>query len=187
LYNQVVLARAEPALGNPAILRFATMVAAPVQVVAGGCAIRRLEIAPVNLPSGPAKSALEATGAEPIDGPPGSYIAYVDDKSYPEGGVYWTRDIQASHVELVPNGGRELHLVLHVGPDGGPVAIEIGEQPLQIDMKPNETRDISAPLPSGRSSVGLTVRASRPFRPSQADPSSDDGRMLGCQVRPRIR
>jgi hypothetical protein len=162
-------------------------VAAPVQLLTRGCVAQRLELTPVELQAGAAKSGLEATGIEPLDGPPGSYIAYVDEHSYPEGGVYWTRDIESSRVVLVPNGGQEVRLVLHVGPNGGPVAVEIGEQRLQVDMKPNETRVVSVPLPAGHSTVSLTVSASRPFRPAEADPSSDDRRLLGCQVRPLVR
>jgi hypothetical protein len=184
--HEVVLARTD-ALAHPIVLPFTMAVAAPVRIVADGGIIARWEIVPIRLLAGNARSTIEARAIDPADGPPGSYIAYVDDRSYPEGGVYWTRGTDTSRTLLVPGGGREALLVLHVGPNAGRVALRVGTRQQDIDMAAEETRQIAFPLPEPIGPVEIAVRAARAFRPSAADPSSDDQRSLGCQVRPLIR
>jgi hypothetical protein len=77
-----------------------------------------------------------------------------------------------------------MRLVLHVGPTGGPVFVEADGQPMTVNLRPDETREVPMPIRPGARTVLLAVRASRAFRPSAVDPASDDRRSLGCQVRP---
>jgi hypothetical protein len=55
-------------------------------------------------------------------------MAYLDDHTYPEGGVFWTRDTGKGTVVVATAGASKLGLILHVGPSGGPVAVVAGGQ-----------------------------------------------------------
>jgi hypothetical protein len=122
--------------------------------------------------------ALEAVGDRP-----GAYIIYADDKTYPEGGVFWTRSTEAGTVFIAPDGASTLVLTLHVGPAGGRVQITVADQDHSLDLTHDETRTIEIPLPPARQLVPVTVRASAHFRPRDREPASTDSRWLGCQVR----
>ncbi len=85
---------------------------------------------------------------------------------------------------VVTAGATALRLVLHVGPTGGRVALKVGGRALDVDLQPNETRELSFPLAPGTKRVPVSAKAARSFRPADVDPGSDDRRLLGCQVRP---
>ncbi len=50
---------------------------------------KRIELAPVALAAGDARSGIHVAAVEPIDGRPNAYMAYEDGHAYPEGGVFW--------------------------------------------------------------------------------------------------
>jgi hypothetical protein len=189
LSRDVILARATTPLANPATLRFRMLVPASVRVdLAGGAqaAAQRVEVAPLRLSAGTERSGLTISAIERVEGRPASYMAYADADTYPEGGVFWTRGTETAHLVLVPDGARVLHLILHVGPNGGPVTAEVGTVHIEANMAPGETRDVQMVLPPGAATVPLSIRAAGAFRPSDSEAGSDDRRWLGCQVRPRL-
>ena len=85
-------------------------------------------------------------------------------------------------VVVVAAGASKLGLVLHVGPAGGPVAVVAGGQRIGVDLAPNETRELTVPLPLGAKRIVVSVKAARAFRPAEVDPKSDDQRQLGCHA-----
>jgi hypothetical protein len=191
LSDQVLLARVQGPLTNPVVMPFDLKIHTPafVGVTDGPAAraARRVEISPVALPPRSARANLSGHVVEPVDGFPGAYLAYVDDRTYPEHGVFWTRGTRQGSVAIVTNGATTLRLILHVGPTGGPVSIEADGRPITVELSPNETREVTVPMHPAADKILLSVRASRAFRPSAVDPNSDDNRSLGCQVRPVVR
>jgi hypothetical protein len=171
-------------------VRFTLRTPAPVSIgltdPAAAGAVQRVEVRPMRLAAGQGHSNETVRVVEAIEGIPLSYVAYTDENAYPEGGVFWTRGTAVSRVLIVPAGGAELHLVLHIGPNSGRVSMDVDDRHLDVDLTANETRDVAVPLTPGVSRVALTVRAERAFRPAEVESGSDDHRSLGCQVRPRV-
>ena len=59
-------------------------------------------------------------------------MAYADDHTYPEGGVFWTRDTEQGTVLIATGTAVAVRLILHVGPSGGPVIVETGNQRMEV-------------------------------------------------------
>jgi hypothetical protein len=188
LSDEVVLARTPLAGTNPAILKFDLPVRTPAFVGVGDTAaarlVNRVVIGPLALVPRSSRDTEASHVVERVGGSIPGYMAYADDHSYPENGVFWTRDTEKGRVLVVTGGATTLGLVLHVGPTGGKVALDVGGNASDVEMQPNETRELRFPLVPGTKRVSVSVRAARSFRPSDADPHSDDRRLLGCQVRP---
>jgi hypothetical protein len=189
LADQIVLARA-PLDANPASIRFDLPIRTPafvgVDTLDTAGSVGRIDIAPVALLPRSQRQEVTSHVVEPIGGTPSSFMAYSDENTYPEGGVFWTRDTQEGTVVIATRGAGTVRLILHVGPPGGPVVVAAGAKRIDIDLKPNETREIDVAVPSGSERMRLSVRAARSFRPSAVDPKSNDDRLLGCQVRPLL-
>ena len=186
-----VLARRAAPLGNPATLGFVVPVAVPrlwVQLTDPSAAaqVNRLEIAPVAIVAASARVAVHVRAVEAVSGRPNAYMAYVDDGTYAEGGVFWTRGTGEGEVLIAPAGASRVRLTLHVGPSGGPVRLTIDGDAREVAMAPNETRVVPVDVPTGASVMRLRVRASGSFVPADADPRSGDRRSLGCQVRVEV-
>jgi hypothetical protein len=124
---------------------------------------------------------------EPIANHPLAYIAYADANTFPEGGIFWTRDTHEGDVFVAPAGATMLVLTLYPGPVGGRVSLRVGGQHLEVNLSRDETRQIEVPVPDGMRLVPLSVQASGTFRPADVDPRSDDVRWLGCQVRVELK
>jgi hypothetical protein len=190
LTDKVLIARADAPLTNPVALSFDLPIRTPAFVgvsdEATARAVRQIDIAPdVIVP----KSLRDSHGShvvEPVGGAVPGFMAYSDGSTYPENGVFWTRDTEKGTVVIATAGASTLRLVLHVGPTGGPVALDISGRTLNLDLKPDETRELTFPIPSGTKRLTVSVKAGQSFRPSDVDPRSDDQRRLGCQVRPLL-
>jgi hypothetical protein len=175
---------------NSATMRFGLPIPMPVSVgvtdAVAARAVRRVELAPLAIVPRSRREDTTSHSVEPIGGAPSSFMAYVDDRTYPEGGVFWTRDREEGAVIIATPGARAVRLILHVGPPGGPVIVDALGRRLELDLQPDETREIEIPLPPGTARARVSVRATKSFRPSAVDPTSDDHRWLGCQVRPLL-
>ena len=114
-------------------------------------------------------------------------VAYLDDRSYPEGEVFWTRGTERARVLIAAAGHGALTVIAHVGPGGGTVNVRVGEQEVTMPMAANETRQQDFEVPSDAAWVPIAVEASSAFRPSDVDPTSRDQRLLGAQVRVVLR
>ena len=127
--------------------------------------------------------ALDVRAVEAIPGRWHGLVVYVNDETYPENGVFWTRARNRGDIVVLPGGASEIVLTLHVGPIRGRVLATAGNRTLDTDMGPNETRTVSVAVPPGREAVPISVQAPDYFRPAQVEAASTDMRALGCQVR----
>jgi hypothetical protein len=186
-----VLARVSGPLVNPATVAFDLPVQAGFWVKlsepSAARAVQRVEIAPLAIVPKSRRVDVQPRAIEAISGHPGAYIVYVDDETYPEGGVYWTRAANRGEVLVATAGASQIVLTLHVGPVGGMVGLTVAGRDLETPMGPNETRQISVDVPAGAGLVPISTQAPAWFRPASVDPKSTDTRALGCQVRIELR
>jgi len=189
LSDDVVLARATAPTANPVTLTFDLPVRTPAFVgvtdVATARAVSQVEIVPTELLPRSKRDREASRVVEPVGGEVRGFMAYTDDRTYPENGVFWTRATDEGGVTVVTGGASTLRLVLHVGPTGGRVTVTVAGHATDVDFGPDETRELSFPV-SGSRRVSVGVKAARAFRPADVDPRSDDRRLLGCQVRPLL-
>jgi hypothetical protein len=183
---RAVFGRLAGALGNPAVVPFDLPVAVGRVTVSVAdqrlaASAVRVEIAPKAIV--PRHAREQARAIESIPGGPGRYIVYTDDRAYPEGGVFWTRGTEASTIAVAPAGARRLRLVLHLGPLGGEVRISVAGMEETTHVAAGSVSVFETDLPQGRQLVPVTIQSPTTFRPFEVDPSSNDRRRLGCQVR----
>jgi hypothetical protein len=190
LQDQLVLARTRPPLSNPAVMSLELPFSAAVRVglssEEAARAVRRIDIVPRYIVPRSERT-MDIHAMEPIANHPGAFIVYVDANTYPEGGIFWTRDTRQGRVFVAPAGASSLLLTLHLGPVAGAVRLDAGEQHLEVTLGRDETRQIEVPLAGGVTFVPVSVQAPGEFRPAEVDPRSDDARWLGCQVRIELR
>lgn len=187
-----MLRRVEGPLPNPAVVRFDMPVAVPslwVQLTELKTAQHavKVEIQPDDLVPAGERLDRDVRAVEMIPERPHAYMAYTNDWSYPEGGVFWTRGTGNASIVVAPDGARELVLTLHVGPNAGTVHLEAGKLAEDVNMAAGETRDVTIPIAPGARSVEIHAAAAHDFRPADVDPSSADTRRLGCQIRVKAR
>jgi hypothetical protein len=191
LRNQLVLARTRGPLTNPAVMSLDLPVPAALWVGLSteevARAVRRVEIVPQFIVPRSERPIIDVHAMEPIASHPGAYIVYADANTYPEGGIFWTRDTHEGDVFVAPAGAATLLLTLYQGPVAGPVSLHVGGQRLDVNLSRDETRQIEVPAPGGMTLVPVRVQAPGTFRPADVDPKSDDMRWLGCQVRIDLR
>jgi hypothetical protein len=191
LQNRLVLARTRSPLTNPATMSLDLPVPAGIWVglttEEAARAVRRVEIVPQYLVPRSERPAVDIHAVEPIANHPGAYIVYADANTFPEGGIFWTRDTHQGDVFVAPAGATTLVLTLDPGPIGRRVSLQVGGQHLEVDLGGDEARRVEVPVPAGMPLVPVSVQASGTFRPADVDPRSDDVRWLGCQVRIELR
>jgi hypothetical protein len=191
LENRLILARTGVPLANPALMSLDLLVPGGIWVglssEEAARAVSRVDIVPQYLVPRSERPAEHIHAIEPIANHPLAYIAYADANTFPEGGIFWTRDTHEGDVFVAPAGATMLVLTLYPGPVGGRVSLRVGGQHLEVNLSRDETRQIEVPVPDGMRLVPLSVQASGTFRPADVDPRSDDVRWLGCQVRIELR
>jgi hypothetical protein len=189
LSDAVVLARSTASTSSPVTvtvdLPVRTTVFVGVSDAAAARAVSQVEIVPSEVLPRSARALDGRNVVESIGGDIRGFIAYPNDRTYPENGVFWTRATEEGSVMVVTGGASTLRLVLHVGPTGGRVTVTVAGQITDVDFRPDETRELSFGV-SGQKLVPVAVKAARAFRPVDVDPRSDDRRLLGCQVRPLL-
>jgi hypothetical protein len=172
-------------------IAFDLPVDAPVRVAVSdpttAAAAEAVEIVAESIVPRRARPARQALTIEAIAERPGAFIAYTDEETYPEGGVFWTHGTHAGTVLVDPAGASTLVLQLHVGPNGGVVRLTVDGQDRSVTMSPNQTQQLEIPLAPRARLVPVAVAASGQFRPSDHDAGSADRRWLGCQVRIGLR
>jgi hypothetical protein len=120
---------------------------------------------------------------ESIPGHPGAFIAYTNEHSYPEGGVFWTRGTGKASVLVAVGGARRMSLTLFSGAAATDCTVTVSGGPQTVATTPGQTSTVSFVIPADQRLVPLTVQAAAFFRPSEVDATSTDSRGLGCQVR----
>jgi hypothetical protein len=192
MHNGQVFRRVPGPLPNPTVVSFSmpielSSLAVQLTDVASAQQAVRVEFQPTALVPASQRVQLDVHAIEPVPEVPGAYMEYVDDWTFPEGGVFWTNGTHEGQVVVVPAGGATMLLTLHVGPNRGAVHIKVGEKAQDVQLEAEETRTLSIPLPPGATYVPVSVQAAADFRPSDVSPSSSDLRYLGCQVRVAVR
>jgi hypothetical protein len=74
-------------------------------------------------------------------------------------------------------------LLIRNGAVANRVSLTAGSWAVTLALAPGEERPIDLPLDAGRARLRVTSEAG--FRPSEVDPESDDGRLLGVWVQAR--
>jgi hypothetical protein len=192
LGNSQMLRRVEGPLPNPTSVSFEMPVAVPslwVQLTEVSTAQQavRVEIKPADLVPASERLHVDAHAVEMVPGRPNAYMEYIDEWTFPEGGVFWTRSTGTGKIVVAPAGAREIVLTLHVGPNAGSVRVTTGQTPMDLTMAAEETRTLAIPVPAGAKYVQIGTQAARDFRPADVNPSSSDTRHLGVQVRVEVR
>ena len=168
--------------------------------VASAQRVIRLEMTPTAIVPVGERPEREALSVDTIPGRPYAYMVYTDEETFPENGAFWTRGTESGQVLVVPAGGRQILLTLHVGPVGGTVRVTAGNPGRREDVviEPEGTRTIAIPVGEGAQGaqgtqgtmsgyVPISIQASASFRPAEVEPKSSDTRNLGCQVRVEVR
>lgn len=185
LSNDVILGRTGRSRHTPVTVPFELPIGAPVFLdTRGGAAT--LEIAPLSVVPRSTRASPRARIVEPAGGSVEGFIAYLDEATFPESGVFWTRGTEKGTIAVVTSGASTLRLILHVGPNGGPVVVEANGRRVDVDLARDETREIDLPIAPGMTRMIVSIQAARSFRPAAIDAASDDRRPLGCQVRPQL-
>lgn len=185
---RAVFGRLGGALANPAVVPFDLPVAVGRVTVSVAdemlaASVVRIEIAPTAIVPRHAREQAPVRAIESIPGWPGRYIVYTDDHAYPEGGVFWTRGTEETTIGVAAGGARRLRLLLHLGPLGGDVRLEVAGTEHVTRVPAGGVSVFEADLPGDSPLIPVTVQSPTTFRPSDVDPSSNDRRRLGCQVR----
>jgi hypothetical protein len=182
------IARADGPLGAHVVLPLRMPVAVPhlwVQLSdpASARAARRVEIVPTTVVPRRERVDADTRTVESIPHRPDAYVAYINDYTFPEGGVFWTRGTGSGEVLVAAAGAGQVLLTLHIGPVAATVRVEVAGQRLDIPLQADETRPVTFQIPGVAPYVPVRVQASAAFRPSDYDSKSTDRRSLGCQVR----
>ena len=120
---------------------------------------------------------------ESLSDSPGRYLVYTDGEAYPEMGTFWTRGTAATTVLVAPAGATRMTLTLSTGPMAGTVSVSTEGRTQQVAMPGNQEQVVTLDVPAGARLVPLTIQSSVMFRPAEVNPSVNDMRGLGCQVR----
>lgn len=188
--DSAVLATVTGPLANPTRVRFDLTIPAAIALVltddSASDAVRKVEISAVSVTGRSHRIAQRTVAVESIEesAARGGLIGYTDDFAYAEDGTFWTRGTHRSTVAITTAGASTLRLILHVGPPGSTVELSVDGHRQQLEMRPNETRDVDIALPSITTRVAVSIRASRAFVPAEVETGNFDRRSLGCQVRP---
>jgi hypothetical protein len=149
--------------------------------------IGEIEIVPRSIVPRHLRDTRDVRTIEGVEGWRGGYIAYVDDHSYPENGVFWTRGSESATILVAPGGASLLTLTLFIGPRRGAVDLSVAGQRRMVTLDAGSVEVLEVPVTQGLPLIPVTIKSDGMFRPSDSDPESDDVRLLGCQVRVGLR
>ena len=186
--GRVTFARSEGTLTNPAVVPFELPIATGRLSVAVAdetvaASVSRVEIVPTVLVSVNERERRQARRIESVPDRQGAYVIYVDEHAYPEGGVFWTRGTEEAEVLLAPGAFSRATLTLHLGPHQGEVRVSAAGKRQTAPVEANGTAEVQIDLPHDQRVVPIKIQSPTSFRPSEVNSSSDDTRLLGCQVR----
>ena len=145
-------------------------------------ALRGIWLQPVLVDESPAAGAgLRAASARRY----GRMTVYAIAGAYLEPGGLWTAGGRTAELVVQVDPGQEFGAFsMRAGPATTPVRVRAGAFSLDADLAPGEERLLAIPVsPDG--SAFVSIRTSRGFRPSEADSSSADTRLLGVRLEPR--
>jgi hypothetical protein len=185
---RIVFGERTGTLANPAVVPFTLPIANGRVVIAvsdesAAAAVVRTEIVARALVPRRERLAGTVRAMESVPGWPNGYILYANAHAFPEGGVFWTRGLEAATVFVAPGGASRLRLTLHLGPNAGEVAVSAAGEERRVLVPRNDSATLDLSVPHGMRYVPVSVRSSAQFIPAEVDPDSADRRRLGVQVR----
>jgi hypothetical protein len=188
---QVVFARAVGSLPSPTKLRFELPVpvrrlSVRIADASTGSAVTRVEIVPLAVDPPRLREDTAVRAIESLNGPRVGLLVYTDSYAYPEGGVFWTSGAEQARVLVAPQGADRIVLTLFTGPRSGNVTVAGAGRVDTVTMSAGTTKEVEIPVPTGQRLVPLSIRSQTSFRPADAERTSADTRLLGCQVRIRL-
>src|SRR4029077_8097577 len=104
----------------------------------------RVEIDPLSIVPASQRPHIDAGVVESLPGRQNAYMVYVDEGTFPEGGVFWTRGTSRGEVLVAPAGASTVVLTLHLGPVGGTVRLEVRGRRVGAVMDRTADRTTSA-------------------------------------------
>ncbi len=111
-------------------------------------------------------------------------VWFLDEGAFAEPEGWWVGGRAAATVMLdAPRTVTTAALLVRNGGVPNRIALTVGSWSATLDLTPGEERPISVPLVAGR--ARLMVSSAAGFRPSDVDPGSKDGRVLGVWVQVR--
>jgi len=114
----------------------------------------------------------------------GRVIVYAVEGAYLEPDGLWTTGAQAAELVVQAEPGEPAAaFAMRAGPVATPVRVRSGTFTLSADLEPGEERTLTIPL-SADGTAPVVMTAGRGFRPSEADASSADRRLLGVRLEP---
>ena len=184
---RATFARFSGLLANPARVPFELPVgvrrlAVEVPDLQTAQAVSEVQIVPRAVLPPSERPEIRARTIESLPGRERSYVIYLNDEAYPEGGVFWTRGTATAETLLAVAGASRLTLALSTGPMSGPVTVTAAGESRTVDMTGDRSTTISFALPPGQSLVPVAIRSAVMFRPGEVNPASGDLRGLGCHV-----
>jgi hypothetical protein len=109
---------------------------------------------------------------------------FLDDRVYPEPSGFWVMGRRETDVVIAPDQRRTtIGLLVRNGTNANAVAIANGAWQTDIALGPGEERRVDVPVTSPDGTARVRIRSRASFRPSDADPTSRDTRLLGVFVR----
>jgi hypothetical protein len=184
--------RAEGSLASPVVVPFELPAAsgrltvrvsnAAASAVHAGT-VNRVEIVPRSVVPVSERAPHLVRVVEAIPGSPDASIVYVNQDSYPEGGVFWTRGTAPAAILVAPGTATRIVMTLHLGPNAGAVSVTAAGATRAVAVEAGGTAQLEVEVPPDAAFVPITVQSSRSFVPARVDPASNDTRRLGCQVR----
>jgi hypothetical protein len=190
--RRIEVGRVRGRLGNPASIPFSLplTLGRPIVLVADGQAaneVTRIEFVPRAVTPRHQRESYTARAFDPIAGGRGAFIAYLDDRAYPEGGRFWTRSTTRTSVVVAPKGAERIILTVHLGPRSGDVVTNVAGVEHRLQVNESERRTLEIPVPPGTDVLPVSIQSTTEFRPSSEDPASTDPRWLGAFVEVDVR
>jgi hypothetical protein len=109
---------------------------------------------------------------------------FLDEGLFAEPEAFWVRGGRRGTLVLKPDVQRTAAtLFLRNAPVENRLTIETGTWRDEMTLAPGEERRVQVPLDASRGATLVTFTAANGFRPSEVDPKSRDGRLLGVWVK----
>ena len=112
-------------------------------------------------------------------------VFFLDERSFPEPEAFWIGGARrASAMVVQPDGPQStVTLLVRNAPVDNRVMIQSGRWREDLPLGPGEERRVQVPINVQRGAALVTISTSSGFRPSVAEPNSNDDRFLGVWVR----
>jgi len=147
-----------------------------------GASVTAVRLVPLGPPAGGIRPTIDVQAIEPLPGRDGAYVIYGDERTFPEGGTFWTRGTRRARVWIAPAGASRMTLTVSTGPLAGQVLVKTAEASRTVQVPAGSPQHVMFDVPAGGSLVPLDVQSRTVFLPTDTDPQSRDIRPLGCRV-----